>query len=54
MRSRLFRAADTLHAFDEHGVADQALDAAFRYSSAAPSIPHALHMASHIYNRMGM
>jgi tetratricopeptide (TPR) repeat protein len=43
-----------IHACDNAEMAQQGLDAAKAYSQIAPSAPHALHMPSHIYTRLGM
>ncbi len=43
-----------IHAYDSPALADRAAHAADRYSQIAPSVPHALHMPSHIYTRLGM
>jgi hypothetical protein len=43
-----------IHAYDHPPLADKALDAARRYASLAPSAPHALHMPSHTFTRVGM
>jgi hypothetical protein len=42
-----------IHAFDSPQLAHLALDAAFRYADIAPAAPHALHMPSHIFTRLG-
>ncbi|MCI0435814.1 MAG: hypothetical protein L0271_19555, partial [Gemmatimonadetes bacterium] len=42
-----------IHAFDSPALADQGLDAAKRYAGIAPAAPHALHMPSHIFTRLG-
>jgi tetratricopeptide (TPR) repeat protein len=42
-----------IHAFDAPAVARQGLDAARRYAAIAPDAPHALHMPSHIFTRLG-
>ena len=42
-----------IHAFDAPPLADRGLDAAERYADIAPSAPHALHMPSHIFTRLG-
>ncbi len=42
------------HAYDSPARADRAARAADRYASIAPSVPHARHMPSHIYTRLGM
>lgn len=43
-----------IHSFDYPALAPLALNAARAYSNIAPSSPHALHMPSHIYVRLGM
>lgn len=43
-----------IHAYDSPALADRAVRAADRYASIAPSVPHARHMPSHIYTRLGM
>lgn len=43
-----------IHTYDYAGLADEGLDAARRYASIAPAVPHALHMPSHIFTRVGM
>ena len=42
-----------IHAYDAPPLADRGLDAAQRYAGIAPSAPHALHMPSHIFTRLG-
>ena len=42
-----------IHAYDHPPLADKALDAARRYASLAPAVPHALHMPSHTFTRVG-
>jgi len=42
-----------IHAYDYPPLADRALDAARRYAKIAPDSPHALHMPSHIFTRLG-
>ena len=42
------------HACDNSEMANRGLAAAQAYSKIAPSAPHALHMPSHIYTRLGM
>jgi hypothetical protein len=42
-----------IHAYDVPPLAPRALDAARRYSEIAPSAPHALHMPSHTFTRVG-
>ncbi len=43
-----------IHANDNAEMAQQGLKAARAYSDIAPSAPHALHMPSHIFTRLGM
>jgi len=43
-----------IHAYDFPPLAARAVRAADRYASIAPSVPHARHMPSHIYTRLGM
>ena len=43
-----------IHACDNPEMAQQGVAAARAYSQIAPSAPHALHMPSHIYTRLGM
>jgi len=43
-----------IHSFDYPALAPLALKAANTYAKIAPSSPHALHMPSHIYVRLGM
>ena len=43
-----------IHTFDYPGLAEFAVPAAKRYASIAPSSPHAQHMPSHIFTRLGM
>jgi hypothetical protein len=43
-----------IHAFDYPEIAELALPAARTYAKIAPSAPHALHMPSHIFTRLGM
>jgi tetratricopeptide (TPR) repeat protein len=42
-----------IHAFDSPQLAGNGLAAARRYADIAPSAPHALHMPSHIFTRLG-
>jgi tetratricopeptide (TPR) repeat protein len=42
-----------IHTYDVPALAGRALDAARRYATIAPSAPHALHMPSHIFTRVG-
>jgi tetratricopeptide (TPR) repeat protein len=43
-----------IHAYDTPGMAALGLSAARRYAQIAPSSPHALHMPSHIFTRLGL
>jgi hypothetical protein len=43
-----------IHAYDVPALAPRALDAARRYAKIAPDSPHALHMPSHIFTRLGL
>ncbi len=43
-----------IHAFDYPALASEALPAARAYAKIAPSSPHALHMPSHIFTRLGL
>ena len=43
-----------IHSYDYAPIAAKGLPAARRYSTLAPSAPHALHMPSHIYSTLGM
>jgi len=42
-----------IHSYDYPPIAAQGLKAARRYAKIAPDAPHALHMPSHIYTRVG-
>jgi tetratricopeptide (TPR) repeat protein len=42
-----------IHSYDVPALADKALAAARRYAKIAPSAPHALHMPSHTFTRVG-
>ena len=42
-----------IHSFDVPALAPEALDAARRYAKIAPEAPHALHMPSHTFTRVG-
>jgi hypothetical protein len=42
-----------IHSFDVPPLASRALDAARRYAKIAPDAPHALHMPSHTFTRVG-
>ncbi len=43
-----------IHAYDNAELAEKGLPAARAYSQIAPSAPHALHMPSHIFTRLGL
>jgi tetratricopeptide (TPR) repeat protein len=43
-----------IHACDSADLAPRGLAAARAYSKIAPSVPHALHMPSHIFTRLGL
>ena len=43
-----------IHAYDNAELAPKGLRAARAYSQIAPSAPHALHMPSHIFTRLGL
>ena len=43
-----------IHACDTPGLAQEGLKAARRYAKIAPAAPHALHMPSHIFTRLGL
>src|SRR3954468_23584110 len=42
-----------IHLYDYPAIAEQGLDAAKRYAEIAPAAPHAQHMPSHIFTRVG-
>jgi hypothetical protein len=42
-----------IHLYDYPPIAERGLDAARRYAEIAPAAPHALHMPSHIFTRVG-
>src|SRR5258706_1756909 len=42
-----------IHLYDYPPIAEKGLDAAKRYAEIAPAAPHALHMPSHIFTRIG-
>ena len=44
----------SIHAYDNPPLAELAVDAARAYDKIAPDVPHALHMPSHIFVRLGM
>jgi tetratricopeptide (TPR) repeat protein len=43
-----------IHAYDYPPLAERALAVARQYGAVAPEVPHALHMPSHIYTRLGL
>src|SRR5436190_46519 len=43
-----------IHSYDYPALAERGLTAAQIYASIAPWVPHALHMPSHIFTRLGM
>jgi hypothetical protein len=43
-----------IHSYDYPPLAERALSAARSYAKIAPSVPHALHMPSHIFIRLGL
>jgi hypothetical protein len=43
-----------IHAYDAPPLAHLGLPAARRYAKIAPAVPHALHMPSHIFTRLGL
>jgi tetratricopeptide (TPR) repeat protein len=43
-----------IHAYDFPSIAQHGIDAARRYAVLAPDSPHALHMPSHIFSRVGL
>jgi tetratricopeptide (TPR) repeat protein len=43
-----------IHSYDYPPLAQLALPAARSYAKVAPSVPHALHMPSHIFTRLGL
>jgi tetratricopeptide (TPR) repeat protein len=42
-----------IHSYDAPPIAQKGMDAARRYAEIAPEAPHALHMPSHIFTRVG-
>lgn len=42
-----------IHSYDSPALAERALPAARAYAQIAPAVPHALHMPSHIFTRLG-
>jgi len=43
-----------IHTYDYAELAERGLPAARAYSSIAPAVPHALHMPSHLFSRVGL
>jgi tetratricopeptide (TPR) repeat protein len=43
-----------IHAYDSPELASRALDVARNYGKVAPDVPHALHMPTHIFTRLGL
>jgi hypothetical protein len=43
-----------IHSYDNPGMAELGIPAARRYAKIAPAAPHALHMPSHIFARLGL
>jgi hypothetical protein len=43
-----------IHSYDSAALAEQGLSAARSYAALAPAVPHALHMPSHIFTRLGL
>lgn len=43
-----------IHAYDHPALAEMGLEVARSYDSIAPEVPHALHMPSHIFTRLGL
>jgi len=43
-----------IHTYDYPPLAERGLPAARRYASIAPAVPHARHMPSHIFTRLGL
>lgn len=43
-----------IHSYDNSSLASRALPAARSYAQIAPSVPHALHMPSHIFTQLGL
>ena len=43
-----------IHLYDSPALAEKGIDAARRYSKIAPAAPHAQHMPSHIFTRVGL
>lgn len=43
-----------IHTYDYAELAEKGLPSAHAYGAIAPAVPHALHMPSHIYSRLGL
>ncbi|HJS87759.1 MAG TPA: hypothetical protein VJ779_20085 [Acetobacteraceae bacterium] len=43
-----------IHSYDNPSLAERGLPAARQYAAIAPAVPHALHMPSHIFTRLGL
>jgi hypothetical protein len=43
-----------IHAYDSPALARRALEVARNYGKVAPDVPHALHMPTHIFTRLGL
>ncbi len=43
-----------IHAYDHPALAEMGLEVARGYDNIAPEVPHALHMPSHIFTRLGL
>jgi hypothetical protein len=43
-----------IHSYDTPALAESGLKAARRYAAIAPAVPHAQHMPSHIFTRLGL
>ncbi len=43
-----------IHSYDDPALAELGLPAARHYAQIAPAVPHALHMPSHIFTRLGL
>ena len=43
-----------IHLYDYPPIAERGLEAAKRYAAIAPAAPHAQHMPSHIFTRVGL
>ncbi|MEC7259786.1 MAG: hypothetical protein VXW58_18400 [Pseudomonadota bacterium] len=43
-----------IHAYDHPALAEQGLEVSRAYDGIAPNVPHALHMPSHVFTRLGL